>query len=80
MVEETFTEWLEINHNGYGLCSPPISSEKFEEFIISYLLKELPQIVMPMSVAQCRTEILWNILMNNSKKFRKEWKNYLKRK
>lgn len=79
-MDKTFTEWLEANHNGYGLCSPPISLEEFEEFLISYLLPKPPQIVMPMSEAQCRTELLWDILMNNSKKFRKEWRGYLKRK
>jgi len=77
---KTFTEWLAVNHNGYGLCAPPISREEFEEFIIKYLLPEPPQIVMPMPDDQCRTEILWDILMENSKEFRKEWKEYLKRK
>ena len=80
MVEGTFTEWLENNHGDYGLCSPPISLEEFEKFLIRYLLPEPPQIVMPMTEAQCRTEILWDILMNNSKKFGKEWRKYLKRK
>lgn len=79
-MDKTFTEWLTANHNGYELCSPPMSLEEFEEFLIRYLLPEPPQIVMSMSEAQCRTEILWNILMNNSKKFRKEWRKYLKRK
>ena len=76
---KTFTEWLNRQPD-CGLCAPPMSSNEFEEFIIKYLLSQPPQIVMPMPDDQCRTEILWDVLIENSKKFRKEWKEYLKRK
>lgn len=75
----TFTEWLEENKK-YGILSPPMELEQFEKFLVQYLFDKEPQIVMPVSEKQARTEILFDILSKYSKKFEKEWKTYLKRK
>ena len=52
--------------------------EQFEKFLIQYLFDKEPQIVMPVSEKQARTEILFDILLMYSSKFKKEWNNYLK--
>lgn len=74
----TFTEWLEDNKE-YGILPPPMELEQFEKFLIQYLFDKEPQIVMPISEKQARTEILFDILSKYSKKFRKEWKTYFKK-
>lgn len=73
----TFTEWLEENKK-YGILPPPMELEQFEKFLVQYLFDKEPQIVMPVSEKQARTEILFDILSMYSKKFKKEWNNYLK--
>lgn len=73
----TFTEWLEENKK-YGILPPPMELEQFEKFLVQYLFDVKPQIVMPVSEKQARTEILFDILSTYSSKFKKEWKNYLK--
>ena len=73
----TFTKWLEENKK-YGILPPPMELEQFEKFLIQYLFVKEPQIVMPVSEKQARTEILFDILLMYSSKFKKEWNNYLK--
>lgn len=79
-MDKTFTEWLDKQPD-YGLCEPPMTLQEFEDFIEKYLLPDNYICDgLASTVSQCRTVILFDILMNYSKKFRKEWKKYLKRK
>lgn len=80
---KTFTEWIDKQPD-YGLCPPPMTSEEFKDFITRYHVSEYTTKHFPvgisMSESQVRTEILCDILLIHSKKFRKEWKEYWKRK
>jgi len=80
---KTFTEWLDKQPD-YGLCPPPMTSDEFKDFITRYHVSEYinkqDPVTTSMSKSQVRTEILCDILLIHSKKFRKEWKEYLKRK
>lgn len=75
--DTTFTKWLEDNKK-FGILPPPMELDQFEKFLIQYLFDKEPQIVMPVSEKQARTEILFDILSMYSSKFKKEWNNYLK--
>lgn len=78
---KTFTEWLDKQQD-YGLCPPPMTSEEFKDFITRYHVSEYttkyPR-VTPMSKSRVWTEMLCDILLIHSEKFRREWKEYLKR-
>ena len=79
-MDKTFTEWLDKQPD-YGLCEPPMTLQEFEDFIEKYLLPDNYICdSLASTVSQCRTVILFDILIDYSKKFRKEWKKYLKRK
>lgn len=82
MVNETFTEWLDKQPD-YGLCPPPMTLKEFKDFITRYHVSEHTAkyaLVTSMSESQVRTEILCDILLTQSEKFRREWREYLKRK
>lgn len=77
-----FTEWIEIKKNGSdNICPPAMSTSEFENFLVDYLLEENYTITMPLPDSQARTQILHDILMKNSKRYRREhaawleWKN-----
>lgn len=76
MVNETFVEWMDDQFD-YGLCPPPMSSQKFEEFIIKYLASDAPAVILSTSDGQCRTELLFHILSKYSKDFQREWRKHL---
>lgn len=66
------TEWLDNHKEGHNICPPPMTAEEFERFLIDYLLGENYTIIMPMPDAQCRTQILHDILYEYCKKYRNE--------
>ena len=74
-----FTDWLENEAVDCGMCSPPLDSQKALNFLTNYLLGENWYILMPESQQQVNTEIVYEILSRHSRKFRKEWKKYLKK-
>lgn len=78
-MSKIFTEWLDKQQD-YGLCEPPMTLQEFEDFIEEYLLPDNYICTsIASTVSQCRTAILFDILMDYSKKFRKEWRRYLER-
>lgn len=80
---KTFTEWLDKQPD-YGLCPPPMTSKEFKDFITRYHVSEYinkqDPVTISMNESQVRTEILCDILLIHSEKFRREWREYLKRK
>lgn len=77
---KTFIDWLENEAEDCGLCDPPLDAQKAINFLKDYLLGENWCVVIPESTEQINSAIVFQILYNNSSKFRKEWKNYKKRK
>lgn len=78
-----FTEWLDTNKDGSNMCPPPMSTDEFERFLIEYLLDTKDSkyyIVSPLPDSQARTQILHDILLRYSKKYEKEYRNWLKQK
>lgn len=75
--DKTFTEWLD-EQSDYGFCSPPMNSQMALDYLFDYL--DIPPIVVSQSNEQCNTEIVFEILMRYSKKFRKEYRQYRKKK
>lgn len=74
-----FTDWLENDAVDCGLCSSPLEPQKALQFLKDYLLGENWYVAMPESQQQVNTEIVFEILSRHSRKFRKEWKKYLKK-
>ena len=76
---KTFTEWLNKQQD-YGLYPPPMTSEEFKDFITRYHVSEYTtkpsRVAISMSESQARTEMLCDILLIHSEKFRREWKEY----
>lgn len=77
-AKQTFTEWLMSEAEDCGMCDPPLEAQKAVEFLRDYLLDEGWHVVAPESTKQINTAIVYDILLEYSKDFRKEWKNYLK--
>lgn len=73
-----FTEWLKNDAVDCGLCSPPMEAQKAIEILKGYLLGEDWYDAIPESTRQVNTAIVFEILWKYSKKFRKEWKKYIK--
>lgn len=69
-MKETFTEWLREQPD-YGICNPPMSSEKALDFLFDYLLVD-DYDPTPEGAQQTNTYIVFKILMKYSKEFRKE--------
>lgn len=78
--KQKFTEWLENDAEDYGMCDPPLEAQKAINFLRDYLLGEDWYIAMPENTKQINTAIVYDILSEYSSEFRKEWKNYKKRK
>lgn len=77
---QTFTDWLENDSIDCGIMSPPMEAEKALSFLTDYLLGENWYVVDPISPKQVNTNIVHEILLKYSKKYRKEWKQYRKQK
>ena len=75
MTEIKFTEWID-NQEDYGMCNPPMKAQQAIYFLFDYL--DIPYDVMPESTEQTNTHIVFEILMKYSKKFRKEYKKWIK--
>lgn len=77
---QTFTDWLENDSIDCSIMSPPMEAEKALSFLTDYLLGENWYVVDPLSPKQVNTNIVHEILLKYSKKYRKEWKQYRKQK
>ena len=75
--DKTFFEWLDEQPD-YGICNPPMNAQMGLDYLFDYL--EIPSVVMPESCEQCNTEIVFWILNKYSRKFRKEYKQWMNRK
>ena len=73
-----FTEWLKNDSIDCGICDPPMNAQLAIHFLCDYLLGEGWHVTIPESQKQVNTAIVFEILMKHSRKFRKEWKRYLK--
>ena len=71
----TFTEWYLQNKDPNNLFDPPMSVDQALNFLEDYLLPDNYYIDQN-AAAQARTEIVYDILMKYSKKFKKEVKQY----
>lgn len=80
IIEEKFINWLENDSEDCGLFSPPLNAQKALYFLKHYLLGEDWYVTDPISTEQVNTHIVYEILYKHSRKFRKEWKKYKKRK
>ena len=77
---QKFTDWLKNNAVDCGMCDPPMEAQKAIDFLKDYLLGEGWCVTMPESTQQVNTAIVFEILLNHSSKFRKEWKKFTKEK
>lgn len=69
-----FTEWLEQEAKDDNLCPPSLPAQLAVDYLCNYLLGEDWYCVMPMHTEQVNTEIVHEILMKYSRKYRKEHK------
>lgn len=70
-MKETFSEWFD-KQPSYGLCDPPMNSDRALQFLTDYLLPENYYVAIPENKEQVNTAIVIEILYKYSKKFRKE--------
>lgn len=75
---KTFTDWLHNDSKDCGILSPPMEPQLALNILQEYLLGEDWYVVNPISRNQINTEVVFEILMKHSKRFRKEWKLYKK--
>lgn len=73
-----FTDWLKNDAVDCGLCDPPMEPQLAINFLKDYLLGENWYVETSESTKQINTVIVFKILMEHSREFRKEWKNYMK--
>ena len=73
-----FTDWLENDAKDCGMITPPMEAQQCVDFLCDYLLGEDWYSTSGASATQVNTEIVFEILTKHSKKFRKEYKKYLK--
>lgn len=74
-----FTDWLENEAKDCGILTPPMESQQCIGILCDYLLGEdWYSTSGATSVEQINTEIVFEILSKYLKKFRKEWKQYIK--
>jgi len=74
----TFTRWLRSNWSRDNLCPPPLEPQKAINFIADYLLEDWYS-TSAVSVKQTNTEIVHEILLKYSKRYRKELKDVKRR-
>ena len=71
----TFTEWYLQNKDSNNLFDPPMSVDQALNFLEDYLLPD-NYYTAQNAAAQARTEIVYDILIRHSKKFKQEIKQY----
>ena len=74
--KETFTEWYSRSLKS-GIVFPGMSSDQALDFLVQYLLPDT-YYTFSIHAHQANTEIVYDILMKYSKKFKKEVKQYNK--
>jgi hypothetical protein len=67
-----------ICDTSYGLCPAPMDAQEALNILTSYLLGDDWYIAGSMSVEQANACVTEQILDKYSKKWRKDWKNYVK--
>ena len=73
------TEFVD-NSADYGIFAPPMGAQTAVDFLQRYLLGENWYSPNPVSAKQINTEIVHEILWKYSRKYRKEWRKWRKRK
>lgn len=71
--KKTITEWLDEQPD-YGLCDPPMDAQMALDYLFDYL--DISPVTISQSTEQCNTEIVYDILMQYSPKFRREIKEW----
>lgn len=74
----TFTAWLKNDAEDCGLCDPPLEAQLAVDFLVKYLLGDDWFISISESNEQCNSAAVFDILMKHSRKFRKEYRKYIK--
>ena len=77
-MKNKFTQFIEDSYIKDSDCPPFLDSQKAIDFLCDYLLGENYYIINPISTTQVDADIVFDILKKYSKKFRKEYKKYLK--
>lgn len=75
-----FTRHLEIisEERNCGILTPPTNDREAIYFLKNYLLGEDWYVVSPIGHEQVNTEMVHEILLRYSRKYRKEYRRYLK--
>lgn len=72
---EQITEWLEKQSDSCDMCAAPMNAQIAVNFLAEYL--DDGYYSMPENQEQINTRIVLSILQKHSKRFRKEYKQYL---
>jgi hypothetical protein len=75
--EGDFYEWLK-NQPDYGICAPPLEPQTAVLILCDYLLGKDWYSYNPVSQGQVNTEIVCDILMKYSRRFRRERRKMLR--
>ena len=78
MGKMNFVEWLRKESKRDEICAPCLPADKAVNFLCNYLLGEDWYCVMPIHAEQVNTEIVHEILMKYSRRYRKEYKRIVK--
>lgn len=73
-----YTNWLKLNWDKNNMFPPPLDGQKAINILEKYLLPEDWYIVNPLTNAQANCEVVHEILYRYSKKYRREYKNYIR--
>ena len=77
---QSFTDWLKNDAEDCGLCDPPMDSQLAVEFLQKYLLgDDWYYTGAAQTNAQGNTAVVFEILYKYSRKFRKEYKRYIRK-
>jgi hypothetical protein len=69
-----FYDWMDENDDPENIFNPPMDAQTAVDLLKDYLLGEDWYNVDPVSTEQINTEIVYEILMKYSHKFRKEFR------
>ena len=73
----SFIDWVKENKEKNNLCDPEMDPQLALNLLKIYLIPDY-YCVMPQNTKQVNTAIVFDILYKYSRKFRKEYKLYLK--
>lgn len=78
-MTKRFTEYIEEKKDPDNIFDPPTEPQLAVNFLKEYLLGENWYVVDPIGTKQVNTAIVHDILYKYSKKYRKEYKAYIKK-